>query len=341
MKPFRHVAGSLIILSLAACGALGGERSRQELSPTQQMLLGEFHALRPEAESGGTTWMLEKWDSESGLEKLISFPGKPGNAAAHFKRIDDLYRNNNGKNGKVDPALEEEGVRELLLAAELAECRFSPEYYPEFDRNDALQPDFVALRSSLQALLSSADRLERQLDNPDAANRRYQAALASGRHLIRARPSLVVYMTGVIFQLRAAQAYEVFLRRQGRLDAANDAKTFAERITELLRLFHWKANVALGTYDNFASLPVVLEVAANDSEMSWRAEAVIRLAIFRHGAPNQTLKIINRDPRWEREAERGLVGIAASDPSPAIRRLAAWAAVNIKPDMFSEMQHLF
>ena len=336
--PRVFLAVLFVFLASLPPALAGGAVDGTPLSPDQQALLDEFFSLRPETAESGGVWMLAEWDSDAGLERLVEYPVKSGNAAAHFKRVDELYRANLGR---PDPAAKETGIGELLQASELAECRFSPDFYPEFDRSDSPQPDFVALRSCLQSLLASADSQERRLANPREAERRYRAALLCGRHLTRDRSSLVVYMTGVIFKLRAAQAYEAFLRRQGRMDDTDAAKAYAERIAELLRLFYWKANRALGTLEDFTSLPVALEVALLDYEPCWRAEAVIRLGIFRHGAPNQTLQEIRRDPLWEKEAEQGLIEAAAGDPAPALRRLAAWTVVNVTPEMFSNMQHLF
>lgn len=321
-------------LLLAAAVGTGGE---PELSQTQRRLLSEFAVFRPEGAEPGGVWMLETWDTDIGLERLVSLPTASGNAALHFKRLEERYPSEEEFLGVRETA----GELELLAAAELAYCRFSPDHYPEFDRTDSPQPDIRIFRAYLDSLLASAERTENEGGGAAEAERRIRAALLCGRLLTRDRSTLAVYTTGLIFKVKAAQAYELFLRRRGRDEQAVLAKAYHGRIAEVLRLMNWKAKSGLGAFEDFASLPVALEVAKRDKEPCWRAEAVIMLAIFRHGAPDEGLMEVRRNPLWEQEAEKGLAHVASADPSPAIRRLAAWSVLAVRPEMFADMSHLF
>ncbi len=282
--------------------------------------------------------MLDQWDTDAGLEKVVVFPTRPGNAAQHFRRLEELYAQEKDETNFVGDS---SGVLELLRAAEVAECRLSPDYYPLYETADSPQPEFMVLRSYLQDLLDSAAKQEEEYGNIGEADRRYQAALLCGRHLTSDKSTTIVYMTGLLFKLRGAQAYELFLRRQSRSADAKLLREYISRTGELIRLFHWKANSALGATNNFASLPVSVDIALRDKERCWRADAVVKLAIFRHGAPDTELKELQRNTEWENLAEKTLEQVVSNDPDPSIRKLAAWAIVNITPEYFSTMQHQF
>ncbi len=307
-------------------------------TPRQAELYREFLSLQPAGYDGPGPWMLDEWDTDSGLAELVGLPVGPGNAAAVFLRLEQLYDLEKAElqAGGADAR----GVALLLDAADMAECRLSPEYYPEFDRVASKQPDFVVMRSYLQALLKRGERAQ-AAGNGSEAERCYRAALLCGRHLTRDRSSALVYMTGVIFKLRGAQALEAHWRLSGRVGQAEAAKRYLNAISDVLRLLYWKANVGLGELDGFASLPCLVRVATGDKEQCWRKEAIARLAVLRHGVPDAEKKHLYRNPRFEQIAEEALSSVAAKDPDPSVRRFAVWAALNVRPEMYDELAHTF
>lgn len=303
----------------------------------QAEILRDLLTLRPETLPAGEVWMLGKWDTEEGLAALAPFPANPENAAENFFRLEELYPQEKADldAGGVDTR----GVFELLAAAEKGECRLAPSFYPVFDRVTAKQPDFVVLRAYLKALQARAAQSEARGDMREA-ERCHRAAMLCGRHLTLDRSSALVYMTGLIFKLRGAQGYEAFLRRAGR-EEADAARRYGERLADFLRFFYWKANVALNEMEAFACLPATIRVAQEDAEACWRKEAVVRLALMRHGVPDLERRTIHRNQEWEYQAEAALSQVAETDPDLSVRRLAVWVVVNLKPEMYEQLEHKF
>lgn len=326
-------------LSPAACSA----ENNQEPTPRQKEILGELGRFRPgDGQSDGVDgiWMLGTWDSDAGLDSLIPIPAGGGNAAACFKRLEELYPAEKSALEGEDGGVSTQGVDVLLEAGRMGECRLIPDYYPEFVTTDARQPDFQILRTYQRALLRRGEEAERRGDAM-LAEECFRAAMICGRHLTNDKSSGLVFMTGLIFKLRGAQAYAGFLGRTGRPEQADAAKQYEEWVSTLLRAFVWKANVALGEFDNFACLPTVVRIATGDKEAFWRKEAVVRLATLRYGIPDAQNKSILRNPVFERVADQTLTDVAANDPDPTVRRLAIWVAKNVIPQNYQDMEHKF
>ncbi|MDR1535051.1 MAG: hypothetical protein LBU64_08135 [Planctomycetota bacterium] len=300
-------------------------------------ILRELLALAPPGHDG-SAWMLSSWDTDSGLEALISPPTGAGNAAAAFSRLEELYPSE--KDAIAGGGEDSLGVGALIEAAGMAECRLTPEYYPVFDHLAARQPDFAVLRGYLEALRRRAARAERE-GRQSEAEEALRAALLCGRHLTRDRPSLLVYIAGLIYKLRGIQDYQAFLLRAGRTEAAGTAEAYSQSLGLILRFFHWKANVALGEMEGFACLPAAVLIAGNDAEACWRKEALLKLGILRHGAVGGDGKSLVRDIARQREAEAALSLAAAADPDPGVRRLAIWAALNVRPEMLADLEQVF
>ncbi|MCC8191209.1 MAG: hypothetical protein LIP77_11350 [Planctomycetes bacterium] len=332
-RAYRAICLAVIVLGLTAKAVAG------DMAPTPrgQEILAKFRQWRPPGADDGGTWLLEHWPAAAGLEALVEIPDNSADAAECFRRLEDLFPeelavlDGAGAGGAA-------GVDALLDAAARGECRFA-EVYPPFEAADSPQPDFQILRLYLRALLLRAGEREAAGDRPDA-ERSYQAALLCGRHLTAARPSSVVYVTGLIYCLRGAQAYGGFLARNGEGDRAAAVRRFAERTEILYRAFLWKANVALGEFDGFACLPTVILVAREDREPFWRKDAVIRLATLRYGVPTGD-DAVQRQPEFEAMADAALLHAANADPDPGVRRMALWAARTIRPDRYAAMEHRF
>lgn len=327
------IAAALTLLAVtAACGE--GEIPMPPLSVRQATLLREFRDAAPDGYAGGGVWMLGRWDLAPAVA-LAAMPSGPGNAAAYFRRLEDLYP---AERELLERGGETEGARELLRAARCGECRLVPEFYPPFDNANAKAPDFVVLRTYLGALLAAAGR-EEESGNIEQAEEMILAGIVCGSHLARDRSNTLVSMTGLVFQLRSVREYEAFLRRNGRHDPADRARRVNERLAELLRLFYWKANYALGTLEEFVSLPVAVEIALHDADPAWRAQAAIRLASFRHGAPGADGRL-TRDPRWQAVAKRALEEVSANDGDRDVRALAAWSVLRVVPEGTGERRVL-
>lgn len=342
MPAFLQVATRLCwLFSLLSLWTLPSARAGQPLSMTerQEGILKELQTFRPAWVAGGDeVWMLSIWDSDAGLGNIVALPSGGGNAAASFRLLEDYYpaEASDLERGGADTR----GVDALLEAAEAGECRFIPDYYPEFVSTEVKQPDFQIMRLYLQGLLRRAERSAQKGDNRDA-ERCYRAALLCGWHLTQDKSSSIIYVTGLIFKVRGSQAYANHLIRIGDSARADAVKRYAEVLAIVMRAFMWKANVALSEFDGFACLPAVIRIAREDAEVFWRKEAVVRLATLRYGVPDEKGVLVKRNPAYELAADEALAEAASSDADGGVRRMAIWAALHINPDNYAGMRHEF
>lgn len=320
-----------VAVACARCGA--GETGRQ------REILRELAAFRPDWVAGDGEWMLEVWDTDLGLEALVPLPAGDDNAAAKFFLLEECYPDEKGVLGKPEGA-KTRGVAALLDAAEMGTCRLIPEYYPVFDTTTVKQPDFGVMREYLQALLGRAESAV-ATGNQVEAKRCYRAALICGRHLTRDKSSTIVFSIGLLFKLHGAKGLARCLTRFGEHDKARLADEYAARVAVWMRALTWKANVALSETADFACLPAVVRVARHDAEAFWRKEAVVRLATLRYGVPDFAAGTVARDPAFEMLADATLSEVASADPDASIRRLAVWAAKNIRPQDYAGLRHVF
>jgi len=199
------------------------------------------------------------------------------------------------------------------------------------------QPDLLIFQAYNKALLAYAKRLDSE-EKPLEASKAYKSSLIFGWHLTEERPSLITFMLGVSIELQAAKAYSRFLIRRGALEKSQKADTFAEYLIELRKLTGAKAQVYLGEFDNFNCLYATVKIAKEDKDYFWRQEAVLRLGVLRHGAPDRALKNHVKDPVSQKLAKDTLVLLAKSDPQPWVRQLALWSIQNVTPERFDEMR---
>lgn len=304
----------------------------------QREIVRELETFRPSWAADGGVWMLERWDTDAGLDGLVTLPSARGNAAERFYMLEHIYPSE-ADALRVDGA-GTRGVDLLLEAADMELCRFIPDYYPEFDSTDAKQPDFKVMREYLQGLLRRGEKAM-QAGDGGTAERCYRAALLCGRHLTEDKSSSIIFVTGLIFKLRGAQGYAGYLLRAGQGNKADLVKAYADRLAEVMRAFTWKANVALSEFGGFACLPAVVRIIRDDAEVFWRKEAVVRLATLRYGVPDAAGAVVERDLRSERIADEALSEAAERDPDDSVRRLAIWAALNVTPKDYAGMEHRF
>ncbi len=332
------MASRFFLQAVLSCVFLACARGAAGETARQGEILRELETFRPQWAAGDGAWMLESWDTDSGLEGLVAFPSGEGNAASRFKALEEWYLSE-AEELRGDGS-ETRGVDALLEAAEMGECRLIPDEYPEFDSAESKQPDFRVLREYLQGLLRRAEKAERAGER-QLAERCYGAALLCGRHLTGDRPSSVVFVTGLIFKMRGAQGYAGYLLRAGDGERAARAKAYADRVAEAMRAFTWKANVALSEFGGFACLPATVRIAREDAEAFWRKEAVVRLATLRYGVPDGEGGVVERNVEYERIADEALSAVAGGDADRSVRRLAVWAALHVTPMGYAEMEHRF
>ena len=329
---------AFLVLPLSAYS--GENKDGEPFTPRQLEILAEMERVSPHSKSGDEPWMLEVWDSDAGLEGIAPLPDGGGNAAACFKRLETLYPSEKNELARSGGGTETEGVRALLEAAAMADCRLAPDYYPEFVTAESAQPDFLVLREYLGALLRRGEAMEKRGDAAEA-ERCYRSAIVCGRHLTNDRTSSLVFITGLIFKLRGTQAYTGFLFRNGRHDDARAAAGYIEHVGILMRAVDWKANVALGEFADFACLAATMRIATDDKEAFWRKDAVVRLGALRYGIPESDGRTIRRNTRFEQMADETLMEVAAGDPDPSVRELAIWTAKNLTPGKYRQLEHLF
>lgn len=323
-------------ISLCA-GSIASAGERLGLTLRQRAILYEMEDFATPDGGQNPGWLLRAWDTDKGLADLVALPRGSENAAACFRLLEDYYPDEKAE--LAEGGADSRGVRELLLAADMGRCTFVPDYYPAYERTDAKQPDLDALNSYLQALLRRAEA-EAQAGRYAEAERCYRAALVCGWHLTSDKSTGLIFVTGLIFKIRGAQGYAVFLLRSGNREKGEAALAYARLLAELMRAFTWKTNVALSEFDGFACLPSTVRIATTDSEAFWRAEAVLRLGTLRYGIPDDNGGM-GRNPAFELAADEALSTVANTDANPSVRRLALWVALNVSPKDYSALRHRF
>ena len=333
-----RLLGAILCFGLAANASLASAEDALSRTARQREIVNELSTFRPPWVEGEGTWMLSEWNTDAGLAGIVALPRAKGNAATYFRMLEEYYPS---EKATLDEGGESSrGVEALLNAAEIAECAFSPEYYPEVTGADVRQPDFQVMRVYLQALLRRGEKSAARGDGRDA-EKCFRAALVCGMHLTTDKPSSVVFVTGLIFKVRGAQAFANYLVRAGDAARAALVKDYSEVLAVMMRAFIWKANTALSELGEFACLPAVTMVAKGDKEAFWRKEAVIRLATLRYGIPDEKGTLVRRNPAFETFADETLAWVAANDPDWTVRKMAIWAALNVTPQNYATMRHEF
>ncbi|MCC8107645.1 MAG: hypothetical protein LIQ30_01085 [Planctomycetes bacterium] len=336
--PILQAACAVLLVLHLAAGRTGAGQP-PAMTSRQQDILRELEAFRPAGQGGdGGVWMISRWDTDAGLAGLVDLPTGPGNAAARFQLLEEVYRE---EQGILESGGEQSrGVELLLEAADIARSSLTPEYYPAFTSVDAKQPDFSVFRQYLQALLRRAETAAAGGDSAEA-ERCYRAAMVCGWHLTTDRSSSIVFVTGLIFKMRAAQGMTSLFLRTGDSRRLGLARAYSDSLSGIMRAFVWKANIALGEMDGFACLPAVCLVALQDAEPFWRKEAVVRLATLRYGLPDSGGTLVRRHPGWERVADEALSRVFNTDEDATVRQFALWAAQNVRPENYAAMRHDF
>ena len=185
--------------------------------------------------------------------------------------------------------------------------------------------------------------LQRAADSEKAgdvlgASRCYKAGLIWGWHFTSDRPNLATYMLGLIISRETSKRYARFLQRNLAMEKARKVEEYEKQMRDLLRRISFKSRITLGDFYNFNCLYAVIRIAKEDPEPLWRQEAVMRLGVLRHGAPNPLTQELQNNAAYQRLAEETLTHVAANDQTPWIRKLAVWVVQNVTPERFVEMR---
>lgn len=281
---------------------------------------------------------LTPFDTTKGLEKLTGFPTGEGNAASHYAKLEALYLEDRLPDSpEVQPY--GKGVREIIAAVRIRDCRLTPDYYPHFSKGTNKQPDIIVFTAYTRGLINLARQLEERGDTK-GADAVYRTGLIFGWHLTQDPQNLVTLMIGVQTKMSVTHEYASFLQRNLDMErsiAANDYLAYLVRVrTAITR----KVQLFLNETLQFSSLYSTIRMALEDEQTLWRQEAVLRLGVYRHGAPSLDQTKFETDEAHQRLAQDMLIYLAEHDPKPWIRSLARWSLDEITPENFRTMRRM-
>lgn len=280
--------------------------------------------------------LLKPYVIENGIKTMTPLPTGEGNAAEHYAKLEVLYTKEKEEDSiAVKP--DSRGVQAILAGAQIRKCSLTPNFYPHMETGTSKQPDMVVFQAYRHALMEYAKAVAATGKNQQA-EQIYQAGLIWGWHLTQDRPNLVTLSLGYSIQMKCAEEYEHFLRKNLWTEKANRAEDFIEKCRQMRRAIWAKARVYLGDFRNFACLYSAAQIALNDKDALWRQEAVLRLGVLRHGAPDPRQGVIFKSEALQGYAEKTLMEVAAKDPAPWVRKLAIWTVEHITPERFDELK---
>lgn len=276
-------------------------------------------------------------DTDAGLETLTSFPEKAGNAADHYARLEMLFNEDRETPESFKIKKRSKGLNEILRAVSIKDCRLSPDYYPAMTDASVRQPDIIVFISYAQAIFELAKELEEKGDFK-GAGAVYRSALIFGWHLTKNPPSMLVQMLGIRIKFAAAKEYSQFLQRNLDMKRHQAAEQYVERLEKAQELYSRKLNIFIGSVYGFNSLFCCIRVATEDADPVWRQEAVLRLAVFRHGVPGSEGQIITKNEAAQGYADRALVYVTENGQPETLRKLAAWSIRQLTPESFIKLR---
>lgn len=279
---------------------------------------------------------LQKIDTDAGLDKITGLPTGAGNAAAHYAKLEQLFATDreNPQSLRMKPRCQ--GVSEIFKAVMIRDCRLSPEFYPALTSGEVKQPDMLVFLAYAGALIDLAKELENKQDFK-GAELVYRSGLIFGWHLTQHPESLLVFSIGIRIKGLVAKAYSQFLFRKTDLTRQKAVDAYYEMLGHAQSKLERKLSYFLGNTLAFNSLYSAIRIATEDQDVFWRREAVIRLGVYRHGAPGSSGEIIFTDPERQKSADAVLTHIAESDSDDACRELAAWVIKHLTPEKFAHL----
>jgi hypothetical protein len=320
-------AGELSADAPAATGAEDGGKYGL-LPPLDQM-------TRPQQMCAKTV-PLTAIDTDSGIEKLTGFPAGAGNAATHYILLEQFF-----KEDQLDPQkplvlnTRGKGVQEIFKAVGIRDCRFTPEFYPALTAADTRQPDLIVYLAYTQALLTLAQEYRSKQDF-NSADTVYRCGLIFGWHLTQAPESLLVATLGMRVKRLIIAEYARFLHGQ-MSPRAKDADEYKNKLEVAQGGFQRKLAYFLGNTLAFNSIYSAIRIATEDESPAWRREAILRLGVYRFGAPGSSGEILFTDPARQKDAEKALTFVAEKDGNQTNRELAVWVINKLTPESFMHL----
>lgn len=277
-------------------------------------------------------------DTTRGLEKLTGFPTGEGNAAEHYAKLEALYLEDRlPDSADVQPY--GKGVREIIAAVTKRECRLTPDYYPHFSKGTNKQPDIIVFTAYTRALIELARQLEERGDTK-GADAVYRTGLIFGWHLTQDPQNLVTLMIGVQAKMSVTHEYANFLQRNLDLTRSVAATDYLNHLVRVRTAISRKVQLFLNETLQFSSLHSTIRMALEDEQPLWRQEAVLRLGVYRHGAPSLDQEKLDNNEDHQRLAKDMLIYMAEHDPKPWIRSLARWTLDEVTPENFRTMRRM-
>ncbi len=276
-------------------------------------------------------------DTDAGLEQLTSFPEKAGNAADNYARLEMLFNEDRETPESFKVKKRSKGLNEILRAVSIKDCRLTPDYYPPMTDASVRQPDIIVFIAYAQAIFELAKELEEKGDFK-GAGAVYRSALIFGWHLTKNAPSMLVQMLGIRIKFAAAKEYSQFLQRNLDMKRHELAEQYIDKLEKAQELYSRKLNIFLGTMYGFNSLFCCIRVATEDADPVWRQEAVLRLAVFRHGVPGSEGQILVTNDEAQGYADRALIYVTENGQPESIRKLAAWSIKQLTPESFIKLR---
>lgn len=322
------ITAIMLTASLVAQGLADGNPllpPKEKMTRVQAMLADSVH--------------LQKIDSDSGLEKITGLPTGPGNAAVHYAKLEQLFQEDRENEKSFKLKLRSKGIAEIFKAVMIRECRLSPEFYPALTSGEVKQPDMIIYLAYAQGLLDLAKELENKQDFR-GAEMVYRSGLIFGWHLTQAPESLLVLSLGIRIKGMITREYAQFLQRQLSFQRHELAQAYFTNLQHAQTTLERKLRYFLGNTLVFNSLYSAIRIATEDQDPAWRREAIIRLGVYRHGAPGSDGKIIFTDPERQKHADAALTWIAERDPIPTNRELAVWVINKLTPEKFVHMMQI-
>ncbi|GHV23825.1 hypothetical protein AGMMS49959_18270 [Planctomycetales bacterium] len=275
---------------------------------------------------------LGKIDTDTGIEKLTGLPAGAGNAADFYGKLEEYYAADRVAPDKPAVKTDGAGVAAIFKAVAVRNCSLTPQYYPALTSAEIKQPDLVVFLAYARALIDRAKELEDR-QNVKGADTVYRCALIFGWHLTQQPESLLVETLGLRIKALAANEYARFLQRQ--LDPREKfAREYFDLLMHAENLLERKLGYFLGNTLAFNSLYSAVRIATEDADPAWRREAILRLGVYRHGAPGSDGKIIFTDPAKQKDAEAALIYLGEKDPEATNRQLAVWVVNKLTPELF-------
>lgn len=278
---------------------------------------------------------ISRWKTDEGLAKLLPLPKEAGNAAEDYVKLHSLFQEEKGKSFKID-ITKTKGINAILRGAKKKKCSFVPEVFKPMTDFKPEAPDVVVFQAYNDALIRKAEELEKESKFKESEEM-FQAAVVLGWHLTEDRPNLLTYFLGLTIQEIACTSYAKFLERGLEGSKARMMKKYADELVETMKKVRLKSRRILSSWLEFSSLAACEKSALQDKDIVWRQEAILSLGVMQNGFPDASGKFL-KNPYQQEIARKILEKVAASAPSPSIKKLAKWTLQNMTEEKIMQIR---